>query len=261
MSHSLRPHGLSPTRLLCPWASPGKNTAVGCRFFLQGIVPTRGWSPRPLHLPNWQEGTSPPCAREAPEQMQCCGRCCRSVSSHVQVCDPVDGSTPGSLGLHHLLEFAQTHVHWLGDTIQLSHPLLPSPPPALSIKVFSNESTGQSWSFSFSISPSNEYSELISFRIDRFDLAVQGTLKSLLQHHSSKVSILQCSVFFMVQLSHPYMTTGKIIALTIGTFVGKVMSPLFNALSQFVIAFLPRSKRLLTSWLLSHIYLYIISSK
>ena len=101
------------------------------------------------------------------------------------------------------------------------------------------------WSFSFSISPSNEYSGLISFRIDWFDLpAVQGFLKSLLQHHSSKASTLQCSAFFKVQLSHPYMTTGKTIALTMWTFVGKVMSLLFNALSRFVIAFLPRSKHL-----------------
>ena len=106
------------------------------------------------------------------------------------------------------------------------------------------------WSFSFSISPSNEYSGLISFRIDCFDLlAVQRTLKSLLQHHSSKVSILRCSVFFIVRLSHPYMTTGKTIALTRWTFVGKVISLLLNMLSRLVIAFLPMSKRLLISWL------------
>ena len=108
------------------------------------------------------------------------------------------------------------------------------------------------WSFSINICPSNEYSTLISFRIDLFDLlAVQGTLKSLLQHHSSKASILRRSAFFIVQLSHPYMTTGKTIALTIRTFVGKVMSLLFNILSRFVIVFLPRSKRLLISWLQS----------
>ena len=106
--------------------------------------------------------------------------------------------------------------------------------------------------FSFSISPSNEYSGLISFRMDWFDLlAVQGTLKSLLQHHSSKASVLQCSPFFIAQLSHPYMTTGKTIALTRWTFVGKVMSLLFNKLSRLVITFLPRSKRLLISWLQS----------
>ena len=107
------------------------------------------------------------------------------------------------------------------------------------------------WSFSFSISPSNEYSGLIYFRTDWFDLAVQGILKRLLQHHSSKASILQCSVFFMVQLSHPYMTTGKTIALTRRTFVDKVMSLLLNMLSRLAIAFLPRSKRLLISWLQS----------
>ena len=107
-------------------------------------------------------------------------------------------------------------------------------------------------SFSFSISPSSEYSGLISFRMDLLDLlAVQGTLKSLLQHHSSKASILQCSAFFIVQLSHPYMTTGKTIAWTTWTFVGKVMSLLFNMVSRLVITFLPRSKRLLISWLQS----------
>ena len=108
------------------------------------------------------------------------------------------------------------------------------------------------WSFSFSMSPSKEHPGLISFRMDWLDLlAVQGTLKSLLQHHSSKASILRCSAFFMVQLSHPYMTTGKTIALTRWTFVGKVTSPLFNMLSRLVIAFLPRSNRLLISWLQS----------
>ena len=125
-----------------------------------------------------------------------------------------------------------------------------------SIRVFSNESVlirwPKYWSFSFSISPPNEYSGLISFRIDWFDLlVVQGTLKSLHQHHSSKASILQCSAFFIVQLSHPYMTTGKTIALTRWTFVGKVMSLLFNMPSRLVIAFLPRSKHLLISWLQS----------
>ena len=132
---------------------------------------------------------------------------------------------------------------------------LPLIPP--SIRVFSNESTfhmrwPKYWSFSFSISPSNKYSGLISFRMDWFDLfAVQGTLKSLLPHHSSKASILGHSAFFIVQLSHPYMTTGKTIALTIRTFVDKVMSLLFNMLSRVVIAFLPRSNHLLISWLQS----------
>ena len=138
----------------------------------------------------------------------------------------------------------------------LSSPSLPAFSLS-SIRVFSNESAlhirwPEYWSFSFSISPSNEYSGLISFRIDWLDLlAVHGTLKSLLQHHSSKASIIWCSAFFIVQLSHPYMTTGKTIALTRWTFHGKVMSLLFNMLCRFVIAFLPRSKRLLISWLQS----------
>ena len=136
-------------------------------------------------------------------------------------------------------------------------PLLLLPSIFPSIRVFSNEATlrvrwPKYWSFSFNISPSNEYSRLISFRMDWLDLlAVQGTLKSLLQHHSSKASILQCSTFFIVQLSHPYMTTGKIIDLTRRTFVDKLMSLLFNMLSRLVITFLPRSKHLLISWLQS----------
>ena len=139
----------------------------------------------------------------------------------------------------------------------LCHPLLLLPSIFPSIRVFSNELVLRIrwptyWSFSLSISPSNEYSELISFRMDWSDLlAVQGTLKSLVQHHSSKASILQHSAFFMVQLSHPYMTTGKIIALTRWTFLGKLMSLLFNMLSRLVIAILPRSKHLLISWLQS----------
>ena len=134
-------------------------------------------------------------------------------------------------------------------------PLLLLPPIPPSIRVFSNESTlcmrwSKYWSFSFNISPSNEYSRLISFRMAWLDLlAVQGTLKSLLQHHSSKTSILRRSAFFKVQLSHPYMTTGIAIVLTRWTFVGKVMSLFFNMLSMLVITFLPRSK-LLISWLL-----------
>ena len=137
----------------------------------------------------------------------------------------------------------------------LCHPLLLLPPIPPSIRVFSNESTlHMRWPkyWSFSISPSNEHPGLISFRMDWLDLlAVRGTLKSLLQHHSSKASILQCSAFFRVQLSHPYMTTGKTRAFTRRTFVGKVMSLLFNMLSRLVITFLPRSKCLLISWLQS----------
>ena len=139
-------------------------------------------------------------------------------------------STPGLPVHHQLPESTQTHVHWVGDAIQPSHPLLsPSPPTSifLSIRVFSNESVlhirwPKYWSFSFNISPSNEHSGLISFGMDWLELlAVQGTFKSLLQHHSSKASILWYSAFFIVQLSHPYMTTGKTVALTRWTFVGK----------------------------------------
>ena len=139
----------------------------------------------------------------------------------------------------------------------LCHPLLLLPSVFCRIRFFSNETAlhirwPKYWSLSFSISPSNEHPGLISFRMDWLDLlAVQGTLKSLLQHHSSKASVLQHSAFFMVQLSHPSMTTGKNIALTRRTFVGKVMSLLFNILSRLVITFLPKSKRLLISWLQS----------
>ena len=173
---------------------------------------------------------------------------------------PMNCSTPGFSVLHCLLEFAQTHVHWISDAIQPSCSLL-SPSPLTSnfpsIRVFSNESTllmrwPKYWSFSFSIILSKEIPGLISFRMDWLDLlAVQGTLKNLLQHHSSKASILQHSAFFIVQLSHPYMTTGKTIALTRWTFVDKVMSLLRNMLSRLVITFLPRSKSLLISWLQS----------
>ena len=146
---------------------------------------------------------------------------------------------------------------WCQPTISSCHPLLLPPSVFPSVRVFSSESVlrirwPKYWSFSFNISPSNEYSGLISFRIDWWDLcAVQGALKILLQHHSSKASILWRSAFFIVQLSHLYMTTGKTTALTIQTFVGKVMSLLFNMLFRFVIAFLPRSKHLLISWLQS----------
>ena len=145
----------------------------------------------------------------------------------------------------------------LSSHLILCHSLLLLPPIPPSIRVFSNESTlrirwPKYWSFSFSISPSSEHPGLISFRMDWLDLlAVQGTLKSLLQHHSSKASVLQCSAFFTVWLSHPYMITGKTIALTRWTVVGKIMSLLFNMLSRLVITFFPRSKRLLISWLQS----------
>ena len=176
------------------------------------------------------------------------------TQSYLTLCNPMDYSTPG-FPVHHQLELTQTHVHQVSDAIQPSHPplypllLLLSIFP--SIRIFSNELVlhirwPKYWSFSFSISPSNEYSGLISFRIVWLDLfAVQGTLKSILQHHSSKASVLWCSAFFIVQLSHPYMTTGKTIALTRWTSVGKVA--LFNMLSRLVITFLPRNK-LCSNW-------------
>ena len=163
------------------------------------------------------------------------------------LCDPMNRSTPGLPVHHQCPEFTQTHVHQVSDAIQPSHPLSSPPPPAPNPsqhQSLSNESTlcmrwPNYWSFSFSIIPSKEHPGMISFRIDWLDLlAVQGTLKSLLQHHSSKASILQRSGFFTVQLSHPYMTTGKTIALTRQTFVGKVISLLFNMLSRLVITFL-----------------------
>ena len=170
----------------------------------------------------------------------------------------MESSTPGFPVNHRRPEFTQTHVHWVSDAIQPSHSLSSPSPPAFNLsqhESLSNEVLlcirwPKYWSFSFSISP--EYSGLISFRMDWLDhLAVQGTLKSLLQHHSPKAWILWLSAFFVVQLSHPYMTTGKTIALTTRTFVGKVMSPLLNMLSRLVITFLPRSKCLLISWLQS----------
>ena len=168
----------------------------------------------------------------------------------------MDCSMPGLPVYHQLPEFTQTHVHWVTDVIQPSHPLSSPSSPAFnfpSIRVFSNESVlcirwPKYWSFSFNISPSNEHTGLI-FRMDWLDLLeVQETLKSLLQHHSSKASILQCSAFFIVQLSHPYMTTGKTISSTGWTSVGRViMSLLVSMLSRLAVAFLPRSTHLFTS--------------
>ena len=166
------------------------------------------------------------------------------------LCDPMNRSTSGLPVHHELPESTQTHVHWVVDAIQPSHPLSSTSPPSFNLSQhqgLSNESAlcirwPKYWSFSFNISPSNEHSGWISFRMDWLDLlAVQGTLKSLLQHHSSKASILWRSAFLTVQLSHPYMTTGKTIALTRQTFADKVMSLLVNMLSRLVITFLPRS--------------------
>ena len=168
-------------------------------------------------------------------------------------------STPGFPVHHQLPESTPTHVHWVGDAIQPSRPLSSPSPPALSLShhqghfkwVSSSHEVPKYWSFSFNISLSNEHPGLISFMMDWLDLlAVQGTLKSLLQHHSSMHQFF-CTQLFTVQLSHPYITTGKTIALTRRTFVGKVMFLLLNMLSRLVITFLPRSKRLLISWLQS----------
>ena len=159
------------------------------------------------------------------------------TQSCLTLCNPLNRSRPGLPVHHQLLEFTQTHVHWVSDAIQPSHPLsspsTPAPIPP-SIRVFSNESVlrirwPKYWSFSLNISPSNEHPGLISFRMDWLHLlAVQVTLKNLLQHHSSKASIFWCSAFFTLQLAHPYMTTGKTTALIRQTFVGKVMSLLLN---------------------------------
>ena len=187
---------------------------------------------------------------------------CQSVISVVQscltLCDLMNRSTPG-FPVHRnsrsLLKLMFIELVMSSNYLIFCRPLLLLPSIFPSIRVFSNESVlcirwPKYWSFSFSISPSNEHPGLISFRIDWLDLLpVQGTLKSLLQHHSSKTSILLHSAFYIVQLSHPYMTTGKTITLTRWTFVGKVMSLLFNMLSRLGINFLPRSKHLLISWL------------
>ena len=212
----MQPHRWQPTRLPRPWDSPGKNTGMGYHFLLLCMK-----------------------VKSESEVAQSC----------LTLCDPMNRRTPGLPVHHQLPEFTQTHVHRVNDAIQPSHSVLSPSSPAP--KPYQHQSTlhmrwTKYWSFSFSISPFKEIPGLISFRMAWVDLlAVQETLRSLLQHHSSKASILQCSAFFTVQLSHPYMTTGKTIALTIQTFVGKVMSLLLNMLSRLVITFLPRSKRLL----------------
>ena len=176
------------------------------------------------------------------------------------LCDTMDCSTPGFPAHHQNPEYAQTHVHWVGDAIQPSHPLSSPSPSDSSLSqqqglfqwVSSSHQVAKILELQLQHQSSNEYSGLISFRMGWLDLlAAQGTLKSLLQHHSSNASILPCSTFFMVQFSHSYMTTGKTIALTRWTFVGKAMSLLFSMLSRLVTAFLPRSKCLLISRLQS----------
>ena len=182
------------------------------------------------------------------------------AQSCLTLCDPMNHSTPGLPVHHQLLEFTQTHVHRVGDAIQPSHPLSspfptapnPSQHQSLFQWVNSSHEVAKVLEFQPQHQSFNEHPGLISFRMDWLDLpAVQGTLKSLLQHHSSKASIFQHSAFFTVQLSHPYITTGKTIALTRWTFLHKVMSLLLNMLSRLVITFLPRSKCLLISWLQS----------
>ena len=176
------------------------------------------------------------------------------------LCNPMDCSTPGLPVYHQLLELAQTHVHWVSDAIQPSHPLSSPSPPAFNLSqhqglfqwVSSLHQVAKILEFQLQHQAFQWIFRTDFFKMDRLDrLAVQGTLKSLLQHHSSKTSILRCSAFFMVLLSHPYMTIGKTIALTRRTSVGKVMFLFFNMLSRFVIAFLPRHKCLLISWLQS----------
>ena len=192
----------------------GMGREVGRRFKREGTYMSQ-WL---IHIDMWQKPTQS-------VQFSSVAQSCLTL------CDPMNRSTPGLPVHHYLPEFTQTHVHQVGDAIQPSHPLLsPSPLPSIfpSIRVFSNESVlrirwPKYWSFSVNISPSNEYLGLISFRMDWLDLlAVQGTCKSLLQHHSSKASILQRSALFRVQLSHPYMTTAKTLALTRQTFAAQL---------------------------------------
>ena len=193
---------------------------------------------------------------------------CLQFSSVTQscptLCDPLDGSMPGLPVHHQLQEFTQlvpVESVMPSNHLILCHPPLFPPSIFPSNRVFSNESVlyirwPKYWSFSFNISPSSEYSGLMSFRMEWLDLlAVQRTLKSLLQHHSSKASILRCSAFFIVQFSHPHITTGKTVTLTRWTFVGKEMSLLSNMLFRLVITFLPRGKHFLISWLQSFIHL------
>ena len=216
--------------LLFVWECPVHGTIFGNITGLYPQMPV-ATSPSPSW---WSEPRGKP--KTAPSSVQF-----SLVSqSSLTLYDPMDCNTPGFPIHHQLPKLAQMHIHFIGDAIPPSHPLsYPSPAFNLSqhqglfqwVQWVLHIRWPKYWSFSFSISPSNEHSGLISFRIDWLDLlAVQGTLKSLLQHHSSKASILQCSAFFMVQLSHPYMTIGKTITLTIRAFVGKVKSLLFNML-------------------------------
>ena len=217
MSYSLRPHGLQPARLLCPWNFPGKNAGVGYHLFLQEIFPTQGVNPYLLH---WQVGSLP--LSHQPSSVQ--------FSSVVQSCPTLRPHEPKHARLSITNSRSPHKPMSIKSMMPSNHLILcRSLLLLLSIfpRVFSNESALRIrwlkyWSFSFNINPSREHPGLIFFRMDWLDLlAVQGTLKSLLQYHSSKASILRCSTFFTVQLSHPYMTTEKTIALTRRTLVEK----------------------------------------
>ena len=223
----------------------GGGSGWGTHVYL-GLIPTDIWQKTSQYY------TYPPVKINKSVQFSSVAQSC---PTH---CDPMDRSTPG-LPVHHMSLPKPMSIESVmpSNRLILCRPLLLLPSIFPNIRVFSNESALHiRWpkycSFSFNICPSSEHQGLISLRMDWLDpLAVQGILKSLLQHHSSKASILQHSAFFVVQLSHPYMTTGKTIALTRRTFVGKVMSLLFNMISKLLITFLPRSKRLLISWLKS----------
>ena len=253
LNHSVASDSLWPTRLLCSWEFYSKNTGVGCHALLQRIFPTQALNPGLLHcrwifyrLSHQGSPVSHISLVQSLSRVQllvtpwtAAHQASQSITSSRSIPKPM--STESVMPSNHLI---------------LCHPLLLLPSILPSIRVFSNESAlhirwQKYWSFSFNISPSNEHLGLISFRIDWLDLlAVQGTLKSPLQHYSSKASILLCSALFIVQHLHPYMTNGKTIALTRQTFVDKVMSLLFM-LSRLVITFLPGTKRLLISWLQS----------
>ena len=230
MSNSLWPHELQLARLFCPWNYPGQNTGMGSHSFLQGIFPSQG------------SNSGLPHCRQIPYHLSHQGswlwNASVQFSSVTQLCstfcNPMDRSMPGLPVHHHQFPaFIQTHVHWVDDAIQSSHPLSSPYPPAFNLSqcqdlfkwVSSSHQVAKVLEFQLQHQSFQWTFRLISFRMDWLDLLeVKGTLKSLLQHHSLKASILRCSTFFIVQLTHPYMTTGKTVALTRWTFVGKVIS-------------------------------------
>ena len=234
VSDSLQPRGL------CPWNSSGQNTGVGSLSLLLEILPTQGLNLHLWHLLHWQ-ADSLPLSHLGSTSKKCVFS--SVAQSCLTLCNPMDCSTPGFPVHYQLLELTQTHVHCVGDAIQLSYPLLSPSPPTFNLSqhqglfqwVSSLNQVAKGLEFQLQHQSFQWYSGLISFWMDWLNLlAVQGTLKSLLQQHSSKASILQCSSFFIVQLSYPYMTTGKTIALTRRTFVGKGISLLFF-FNQFII--------------------------